>query len=40
MTEEMIVGFVGGLGWGVFVGFVLGASWLWSKVKEAGEGDA
>lgn len=34
MSEDLVVGIVTGGGWGVFVGFLLGATWLKALAKE------
>lgn len=36
MSADFVAGAIAGAGWGTFVGFLLGATWLWRRVKEIG----
>lgn len=34
MSEDTIGGAIAGLGWGIFIGFLIGLSWAVAKLKE------
>lgn len=37
MSDEMLTGIVAGAGWGLFLGFIIGASWFARFLSEWGD---
>lgn len=39
MNEDIVLGVVAGGGWGVFLGFFIGVTWVRSFIKELADDD-